>query len=59
MGDSLNDLSLLRSSDHRVLYRPVEALRQAFPDAPLALNLDEALVHMEAAARAEAARAGQ
>ena len=59
MGDSLNDLSLLKSSDHRVLYRPVEALRQAFPDAPLALNLDEALVHMEAAARAEAARAGQ
>ena len=59
MGDSLNDLSLLRSSDHRVLYRPVEALRAAFPDAPLALNLDEALVHMEGAARAEAARAGQ
>ena len=56
MGDSLNDLSLLRSSDHRVLYRPVEALRAAFPGAPLALNLDEALVHMEAAARAESAR---
>ena len=59
MGDSLNDLSLLRSSDHRVLYRPVEALRAAFPDAPLATNLDQALVHMEWAARAEAARAGQ
>ena len=59
MGDSLNDLSLLKSSDHRVLYRPVEALRAAFPEAPLALNLDEALVHMEAAARAEAARAGK
>ena len=53
MGDSLNDLSLLRSSDHRVLYRPVEALREAFPDSPLAHNLDEALVHMENAARAE------
>ena len=59
MGDSLNDLSLLESSDHRVLYRPVEALRVAFPGSPLAHNLDEALVHMEAAARAEAARAGQ
>ncbi len=56
MGDSLNDLSLLRSSDHRVLYRPVEALRAEFPDAPLALNLDDALVHMVAAARAESAR---
>ena len=59
MGDSLNDLSLLRSSDHRVLYRPVEALRAEFPDAPLATNLDEALAHLEAAARAEALRAGQ
>jgi phosphoserine/homoserine phosphotransferase len=59
MGDSLNDLSLLKSSDHRVLYRPVAALRAEFPDAPLANNLDEALVHLEAAARAEAVRAGQ
>jgi phosphoserine/homoserine phosphotransferase len=59
MGDSLNDLSLLRSSDHRVLYRPVEALRAEFPDAPLANNLDEALAHLEAAARAEGLRAGQ
>jgi phosphoserine/homoserine phosphotransferase len=59
MGDSLNDLSLLRSSDHRVLYRPVEALRAAFPDSALALNLDEALVHMEAAARAESAHGGR
>lgn len=54
MGDSLNDLSLLRSSDHCVLYRPVEALRAAFPDSPMAHNLDEALVHMERAARDEA-----
>lgn len=59
MGDSLNDLSLLRSSDHRVLYRPVEALRAAFPDSPIAHNLDEALAHMETAARAESSRAGQ
>jgi phosphoserine/homoserine phosphotransferase len=59
MGYSLNDLSLLKSSDHRVLYRPVEALRAEFPDAPLANNLDEALAHLEAAARAEGMRAGQ
>ncbi len=59
MGDSLNDLSLLRSSDHRVLYRPVPALRAEFPGAPLASNLDEALAHLEAAARAEAMRPGQ
>jgi phosphoserine/homoserine phosphotransferase len=59
MGDSLNDLSLLRSSDHRVLYRPVDALRKEFPDGFVAHNLDDALVHLEAAARAEAMRAGQ
>jgi phosphoserine / homoserine phosphotransferase len=59
MGDSLNDLSLLKSADHRVLYRPVQALRAEFPDAPLANNLDEALPYLEAAARAEALRAGQ
>ena len=43
MGDSLNDLSLLRSCDYPVLYRPVEALRADFPSAPMAVNLDEAL----------------
>ena len=59
MGDSLNDLSLLRSSDHRVLYRPVPALRAEFPDAPLANNLDEALAFMEAAVRTEALRGAQ
>ena len=40
MGDSLNDLSLLRSCDYPVLFRPVEALRREFPDAPLANDLD-------------------
>jgi phosphoserine / homoserine phosphotransferase len=53
MGDSLNDLSLLRSCDYPVLYRPVEALREQFAGAPLAVNLDEALAFLEAATRAE------
>jgi len=43
MGDSLNDLSLLRNCDYPVLFRPVEALRTSFPDAPTATHLDEAL----------------
>jgi len=46
MGDSLNDLSLLRSCDYPVLFRPVEALRAEFPTAPTATNLDEALVYL-------------
>jgi len=50
MGDSLNDLSILRSCDYPVLYRPVEALRAEFPTAPMAVNLDEALAFLERAA---------
>ena len=53
MGDSLNDMSLLRSCDYPVLYRPVDALREQFAGAPLAVNLDEALAFLDAAAKAE------
>ena len=49
MGDSLNDMSLLKSSDFPVLFRPVEALRVEFPAAPVAQGLDEALAHLERA----------
>ena len=51
MGDSLNDHSLLKSCDYPVLYRPVSKLREDFPDAPVAVNLDEALEFMNAAYR--------
>lgn len=43
LGDSLNDLSLLQSCDFPVLYRPVEALKRHFENAPEVSNLDEAL----------------
>ena len=51
MGDSLNDLSLLRSCDFPVLYRPVKSLLDQFPGAPVAQHLDDALALMEAARR--------
>ena len=51
MGDSLNDLSLLKSCDHPVLYRPVEALAREFPDVAPVFNLDDALALMQAAYR--------
>src|SRR5262245_16968712 len=51
MGDSLNDLSLLKSCDYPVLYRPVDALRDQFPSVPTAVNLDEALEFLCAAWR--------
>ena len=51
VGDSLNDLSLLKSCDYPLLFRPVEALRVQFPSAPIALNLDDALRTLELVAR--------
>jgi len=51
MGDSLNDLSLLKSCDHPVLYRPVEALAREFPGVAPVMNLDDALELMQAAYR--------
>jgi phosphoserine/homoserine phosphotransferase len=51
MGDSLNDLSLLKSCDHPVLYRPVEALARSFPQLQPVFNLDDALVILQAAYR--------
>ena len=51
MGDSLNDLSLLKSCDHPVLYRPVEALAREFPGVAPVFNLDDALALLQAAYR--------
>jgi phosphoserine/homoserine phosphotransferase len=51
MGDSLNDLSLLKSCDFPVLYRPVDALVKAFPGVKPVHNLDDALVLLEGARR--------
>ncbi|MBI4365099.1 MAG: bifunctional phosphoserine phosphatase/homoserine phosphotransferase ThrH [Candidatus Latescibacteria bacterium] len=43
MGDSLNDLTLLQSADYPILFRPVPALREHLPQAPVVQGLDEAL----------------
>jgi phosphoserine / homoserine phosphotransferase len=49
VGDSLNDLSILKSCDFPLLYRPVAALRVQFPEATECHNLDDALRALEAA----------
>lgn len=51
MGDSLNDLSILKACDFPVLYRPVAALREALPGAAVADHLDDALALLTAASR--------
>ena len=56
VGDSLNDLSILRTCDYPLLYRPVEALHREFPDAPVAHQLDEALALLEDFAQRENGR---
>jgi phosphoserine phosphatase len=54
MGDSLNDLSILKICDFPLLYRPVEALMAGLPNGTVAHNLDDALRALtEAAARYE------
>ena len=34
-GDSYNDLSMLQSADHAVLFRPPESMKKEFPDFPV------------------------
>jgi phosphoserine/homoserine phosphotransferase len=43
MGDSLNDLTLLQHADYPILYRPVQALKDQLPKAPVVDGLDDAL----------------
>lgn len=57
MGDSLNDLTLLQSADYPVLYRPVAALREALPDAPVVDGLDDALARFIAIFRSNGGEA--
>jgi len=57
MGDSLNDLTLLESADYPILFRPVDALRERLPSAPIAMGLDEALRIFERIFRTNGARA--
>jgi len=57
MGDSLNDLTLLESADYPILFRPVDALRERLPSAPIATGLDEALRIFERIFRTNGARA--
>lgn len=51
VGDSLNDLSILKACDFPLLYRPVAGLKREFPNATVALHLDEALAALEKAAQ--------
>ena len=47
----MNDLSLLKSCDFPVIYRPSESLLREFPDVKPVFNLDDALALLEDARR--------
>ena len=49
MGDSLNDLSILKICDFPLLYRPVEALKSGLPNGTVVHNLDDALKALQGA----------
>jgi phosphoserine/homoserine phosphotransferase len=48
-GDSWNDLTMLQSADHGILFRPPESLREAEPDMPVAQTHAELKAAIEAA----------
>ncbi|NDV62051.1 bifunctional phosphoserine phosphatase/homoserine phosphotransferase ThrH [Puniceicoccales bacterium CK1056] len=48
-GDSWNDLTMLQSADHGILFRPPESLQSAEPDMPVATTHDELKAAIEAA----------
>ena len=48
-GDSWNDLTMLQSADHGILFRPPENLQAAEPDMPVARTHDELKAAIKAA----------
>jgi phosphoserine/homoserine phosphotransferase len=41
VGDSYNDIAMLQTADHGILYRPPENVRREFPDFPVAGGFSE------------------
>lgn len=47
VGDSYNDLSMLRAADNAILIRPPDTLRAEYPDYPVAADLTELRTRLE------------
>lgn len=41
VGDSYNDISMLKEADHGILFRPPENVKDEFPEFPLSYSYDE------------------
>ena len=41
VGDSYNDISMLKEADHGILFRPPENVKSEFPEFPLSYSYDE------------------
>jgi phosphoserine/homoserine phosphotransferase len=47
IGDSYNDISMLKASDHGILYRPPENVRREHPGLPVATDFDRLKTMLE------------
>ena len=41
MGDSYNDITMLQTADHGILFRPPENVIEEYPDFPVTTNFEE------------------
>jgi phosphoserine / homoserine phosphotransferase len=51
VGDSYNDISMLESADHGILYRPPDNVRREYPAFPVSVNFSELRNKIEAILR--------
>ena len=47
VGDSYNDLGMLKAADHSILFRPPESLAKEYPEPPVAQTHEELLRRIE------------
>ena len=46
VGDSYNDISMLKEADHGILFRPPENVKNEYPEFPLSYSYDELKQHL-------------
>ena len=55
VGDSYNDISMLKEADHGILFRPPENVKNEYPEFPLSYSYDELKQHLRKILKADGA----
>jgi len=55
VGDSYNDISMLKEADHGILFRPPENVKNEYPAFPLSYSYDELKQHLRKILKADGA----